>query len=69
MLRILPTPQYMSISGEVVEVNENLNENPGLINKSPFEEGWIAKIKLSNAAELDAMMDEATYTKFCEEDH
>ena len=52
---------YAPVSGELIEVNEELEDSPELVNDSPFEEGWIAKIKLTNAAELEALMDEATY--------
>eukprot|EP00306_Pavlova_sp_CCMP459_P007800 CAMPEP_0185155408 /NCGR_PEP_ID=MMETSP1139-20130426/431_1 /TAXON_ID=298111 /ORGANISM="Pavlova sp., Strain CCMP459" /LENGTH=149 /DNA_ID=CAMNT_0027720313 /DNA_START=39 /DNA_END=488 /DNA_ORIENTATION=- len=60
---------YMPVSGEVVEVNEELTDNPALINQSPIEQGWMAKIKISNPAEIDEMMDESAYEKFCEESH
>ncbi|PIA32701.1 hypothetical protein AQUCO_04400117v1 [Aquilegia coerulea] len=56
------------ISGEVVEVNTKLSENPGLINSSPYEEGWMIKIKPSNPAELETLMASKEYTKFCEEE-
>ncbi|KAF5198545.1 Glycine cleavage system h protein [Thalictrum thalictroides] len=56
------------ISGEVVEVNSKLSDAPGLINTSPYEEGWMIKIKPSNPAELDALMASKEYTKFCEEE-
>ena len=45
----------------MLEVNEELDDSPELVNESPFEDGWIAKIKLSDASELDSLMDEATY--------
>ncbi|KAJ4831307.1 hypothetical protein Tsubulata_039666 [Turnera subulata] len=56
------------ISGEIVEVNSKLSEAPGLINNSPFDEGWIIKVKPSNASELDSLMGPKEYTKFCEEE-
>ena len=52
---------YAPVSGEIVEVNEELEDSPELVNESPFEEGWIAKIKLSDASELENLLDEATY--------
>lgn len=58
---------YAPISGEVVEVNEALKDEPALINQDPIEKGWMAKIKISNDAELAEMMDDGAYTKFCEE--
>ncbi|KAI4327254.1 hypothetical protein L6164_019738 [Bauhinia variegata] len=56
------------ISGEVVEVNAKLTGKPDLINKSPYEDGWMIKIKPSNPSELDSLMGPKEYTKFCEEE-
>ncbi|KAI9342785.1 glycine dehydrogenase [Zopfochytrium polystomum] len=52
---------YAPVSGEVVEINEELKDNPSLVNQSPEESAWIAKIKLSNPAEVDSLLDEAAY--------
>ncbi|SFG06400.1 glycine cleavage system protein GcvH [Neptunomonas qingdaonensis] len=52
---------YSPVTGEVVAVNEALEDSPETINESAFEDGWIAKIKLSDASELDDMLDAATY--------
>jgi glycine cleavage system H protein len=49
------------LDGEIVEVNEALVENPGLINEDPQEGAWIFKMKLADPSELDALMDEAAY--------
>ncbi|CAM8877948.1 hypothetical protein QQ045_019245 [Rhodiola kirilowii] len=56
------------ISGEVVEVNTKLTETPGVINSSPYEDGWMIKVKPSSPSELDALMGSKEYTKFCEEE-
>ncbi|MDY6298113.1 MAG: glycine cleavage system protein GcvH [Alloprevotella sp.] len=53
------------VSGEVVEVNEALEDEPELINKDAFE-NWIIKVRLSDKSELDALMDAATYEASCE---
>jgi glycine cleavage system H protein len=55
---------YMPVSGEITEVNEALRADPSLANSDPLGAGWFFKVKLSNVAELDALMDEASYTKF-----
>ncbi len=47
--------------GEVVEVNGALEKTPELVNSDPYGEGWIIKLRLSDPAELDALMDAATY--------
>ncbi|WP_372656555.1 glycine cleavage system protein GcvH [Hydrogenophaga sp.] len=55
---------YMPISGEVVEVNEALRNDPSLANSDPLDTGWFFKVKLSDASQLDALLDETTYTAF-----
>ncbi|KAJ9707978.1 hypothetical protein PVL29_000171 [Vitis rotundifolia] len=56
------------VSGKVVEVNEELNSSPGLVNASPYENGWIIKVEMSDTGELNSLMDSEQYTKFCEEE-
>ena len=55
---------YMPVSGEVVEVNEALREDPSLANTDPLGAGWFFKVKLSDVSQLDALMDETKYTAF-----
>ena len=55
---------YMPISGEVTEVNEALRADPSLANSDPLGGGWFFKIKLSDPSQLDALMDETSYTAF-----
>ncbi|XP_062223972.1 glycine cleavage system H protein 2, mitochondrial-like [Phragmites australis] len=57
------------VSGEVVAVNDKLSEEPGLVNASPYEKGWIIKVKLSDSGELNSLMDDEKYSKFCEEEN
>ena len=52
---------YAPVSGTVVEVNEALRDAPELMNSDPFGEGWIARVTLSDAAEVDALMDADAY--------
>ena len=52
------------VSGTVVDVNSALADSPGLVNEDPSGKGWFLKIKLSDAAELDNMMDEDAYREF-----
>ena len=54
----------LPVGGEVLEFNEALNDNPGVINTDPYNEGWIVKIKVTNPAEADALMDAAAYQAF-----
>ena len=55
---------YMPVTGEVTEVNEALRADPALANSDPLGAGWFFKVKLANPAELDALMDETSYTSF-----
>lgn len=56
---------FMPVSGEVIEFNQEIDEsegdNPAVINESPYGEGWIIKIKMSDPSELDELMDADTY--------
>ena len=54
----------MPVSGEVVEVNEALRADPSLANSDPLGAGWFFKVKLSDASQLDALMDETAYSSF-----
>ena len=56
---------YSPVGGEVTEVNEALEDSPALVNESAEGEGWFLKIKISDADELDSLMDEAAYTEYC----
>jgi glycine cleavage system H protein len=55
---------YMPISGEVTEVNDALRDDPSLANTDPLGAGWFFKVKLSDKGQLDALMDETSYTAF-----
>ena len=57
---------YMPISGEIVEINENLADEPEIINSSPYDSGWLFKVKPS-ANELDDLMDADAYLAEIEE--
>lgn len=52
---------FMPVSGEIIEVNEELEDAPEKVNESPYEEGWMIKIKLSDASELDSLMSADEY--------
>ena len=55
---------YMPVSGEIVEVNEALRADPSLANSDPLNAGWFFKVKPSDASQLDALLDEASYADF-----
>lgn len=55
---------YCPISGEIVEINEGLLEHPEWVNQSPYELGWMVKIKPSNIKEFDNMMTKEQYEDF-----
>jgi glycine cleavage system H protein len=52
---------FMPISGEVTEVNPALESNPELVNADPYQAGWMVKIKISDAAELNELLDSTAY--------
>jgi glycine cleavage system H protein len=55
---------YMPVSGTVTEVNEALRADPALANSDPLGAGWFFKVKLSDASQIAALMDETAYTAF-----
>jgi len=57
---------FAPVSGTVTSHNEKLVKAPELVNKDPFGEGWLVRVRLSNAKELDSLMDLAAYKKFVE---
>lgn len=54
---------FIPVSGEVVEINEAINDNPELVNKEPYDNGWIIKVKMSNPAEISALISAEDYAK------
>lgn len=58
---------YIPVSGDIVAVNDQLSAQPELINQSPTDKGWIAKVKVANLADLEDAMDEAAYKKMLED--
>lgn len=56
---------FTPVSGEIVEVNETLDAEPGTVNADACGEGWICKIKISAPSELDGLMDADAYAEFC----
>jgi glycine cleavage system H protein len=52
---------YAPVSGKITDMNRELESNPGLINQSPYTDGWIFELELSNPAELNALMTAAQY--------
>jgi glycine cleavage system H protein len=55
------------VSGKIIDVNEELLDNPELINESPYDRGWIVKIEMKNEEELYGLMDPEDYRKYIEE--
>ncbi|RLW01301.1 hypothetical protein DV515_00008079 [Chloebia gouldiae] len=55
---------YSPLSGEVTEINAALADNPGLVNKSCYQDGWLIKMTVANPAELDELMTEDAYEKY-----
>tara|TARA_B100000614_G_C14399551_1_gene433146 strand:- start:245 stop:628 length:384 start_codon:yes stop_codon:yes gene_type:complete len=58
---------YAPLSGEVIEVNEKLLDEPEIVNSSPLEDGWFFKIKINDASSFENLMTEEEYNATCEE--
>lgn len=58
---------YAPITGEVMEANAALEEDPALVNTSPEEEGWFFRMTVTDKSELEGLMDAAAYKAFCDE--
>jgi glycine cleavage system H protein len=54
---------YSPVSGEVIEINRTVAENPALVNTDPYGDGWFFKVKLENATDSGSLMDSASYEK------
>ena len=54
---------FIPVSGEILEFNESLNDNPELINESPYDEGWIIKMKVENLDQLSELLDSKSYSE------
>jgi glycine cleavage system H protein len=54
---------FCPVTGEVVEINEELENDPEIVNKDPYGSGWMVKIKIAESGELDDLMDSAAYEK------
>jgi glycine cleavage system H protein len=59
---------FAPVSGELLAANGELEERPELVNESPYEEGWIVRVRMSNTTELDALLDAAAYREQLPED-
>ncbi|MEM1532169.1 MAG: glycine cleavage system protein GcvH [Nitrososphaerota archaeon] len=57
---------YSPVTGKIVEVNSNLIDKPELINDSPYEDGWIVKVEISDPNELEKLMDSEEYRRYIE---
>lgn len=59
-------PLNMPVSGEILAINEALDETPELMNEDAYGKGWIVRIKIADPSELDALMDAAAYEEYCQ---
>ncbi|MBU1197273.1 glycine cleavage system protein GcvH [Candidatus Micrarchaeota archaeon] len=56
---------YAPLSGNIAEVNNELVNHAQWVNESPYEKGWMVKIKIADSKEMDSLMDETAYNEFC----
>ena len=59
---------YMPVGGEIVEVNEEIPDNPDILKDDPYEEGWLIRVKVSNPKDFEELMDADAYRKYLETD-
>ncbi|PID43829.1 MAG: glycine cleavage system protein H [Proteobacteria bacterium] len=59
---------FSPVSGEVVEINESLEDAPEQVNTDPYNDGWFYKVKISDASELESLLDAEGYAALCEEE-
>ncbi len=59
---------YSPLSGEVIEVNDDLVNNPQWINESPFDKGWMVKINMADPKESESLLDESSYKEFVDKE-
>ena len=59
---------YLAVGGEIVEINESLEDQPELVNKDPYGEGWFVKFKIDDPNELEGLMDPKVYAEFAEQE-
>ena len=59
---------YAPVAGEIIAVNEALDEEPETVNAEPYEDGWLFKLKPSDASELDSLLSAEDYQALCEEE-
>ncbi len=57
---------YAPVSGEIIEINQNLDDSPELVNQSPYIDGWMVKIEMSNPNEIEELMNSEEYIKLIE---
>ncbi len=57
---------YSEVSGEIIDVNTQLEEEPEVVNADPYGAGWMVKVRVADASRLDALMDAAAYAAYCE---
>ena len=57
---------FSPVSGEVIEINEALEENPELVNSDPYNDGWFFKLRIKDKTELQSLLDAEDYAEVCE---
>lgn len=58
---------YAPLSGKILEVNESLQDNPEIMNSSPYEDGWICRVNIKDTGEQDTLMSASEYEKYLKE--
>ncbi|MCC6132227.1 MAG: glycine cleavage system protein GcvH [Acidobacteria bacterium] len=59
---------FLPVAGEILEINKNLNDEPGAINEDPYGEGWLVKIRVASGGEVEGLMSASQYEAFVQEE-
>jgi glycine cleavage system H protein len=57
---------YMPVAGEIIEINSELESEPEIVNEDPYGNGWMIKVRVTDASNLDNLMDAAAYKEYCD---
>ncbi len=60
---------YAPVSGKIVAINEDLADSPELVNRDPYHDGWLFRVQLSDASELEELLQADEYRDFCQSEH
>ena len=67
IVKLFPNSKALIVSGKVIEINQTLVDTPEVLNESPYTEGWLVRVQVTDETELDKLMDAPAYDAYCQE--